>query len=53
MRVQAFLTAMAVNLKRLAAALALFWPRCSLWWPVGPISTQPNMPGRRARLMDG
>jgi len=36
MRVQAFLTAMAVNLKRLAAALALFlapcWGSWLLWW---------------------
>ena len=30
MRVQAFLTAMAVNLKRLAAALALLWAALSV-----------------------
>jgi preprotein translocase subunit SecG len=30
MRVQAFLTAMAVNLKRLAAALAVLWAALSV-----------------------
>ena len=44
MRVQAFLTAMAVNLKRLAAALALLWPHCLHFWLIGPVSTKPNTP---------